>query len=151
MVHAPFACTSKVHDREVMNRARRAKRKTKRGRVKGTEGPRPTHSCGSAARRASAQGLLNAGHAARPGLLLAQRLGQPGSPLLSLGTTSIGTLGHDIPGLALMDGLEKPHIRDAGLRPDEVQCRLTGTGPQHLQRILAGRSLTIPGRVVGLG
>ena len=50
-----------------------------------------------------------------------------------------------------MDGLEEPHIRNAGLRPDEVQCRLTGTGPQHLQRILAGRSLTIPGRAVGLG
>src|SRR5690606_25603958 len=104
----------------VMNRARRAKRKTKRGRVKGTEGPQadPQLRVGLA-RRASAQGLLNAGHAARPGLLLAQRLGQPGSPLLSLGTTGIGTLGHDIPGLALMDGLEEPHIRNAGLRPDE--------------------------------
>src|SRR5690606_39398775 len=97
------------------------------------------------------QGLLKAGDPARAGLLLAQSLGQPGSPLLSLCTTGIGTLGNDTPGWALMDGLEEPHIRGAGLRPDEVQCRLTGTGPQHPQRILAGRSLTIPSRAVGLG
>src|SRR5690554_2552478 len=105
MVHAPFACTSKVHDRKVMNRGRRAKReKNNEGKSKRNGRPQadPQLRVGLA-RRASAQGLLNAGHAARPGLLLAQRLGQAGSPLLSLSTTGIGTLGHDIPGLALID------------------------------------------------
>src|SRR5690554_1156366 len=61
----------------------------------------------------SAYRLLDATHAAWPGIELAQRLGQPRRALLRLGTAGIGTLSHDEPGFAFMHRLEITQIRYA--------------------------------------